>query len=87
MSCSWHWSVSRTFSNEAMHDQSMLKAVMSFISSSQQNTGQMAISMIFCIFINTQAPESIHTSNHTETSDMEMSCSINGRLLNLSVEE
>lgn len=77
----------RTFSSEAVHDQSVLKTAMSFISSSQQNTGQMAMLVIF-VFLLILKPQKVYTQVTTiETSDMEMSSPVNDRLLNISVEE
>lgn len=70
-----------------MHDQSVLKTAMSFISSSQQNTGQMAMLMIF-VFLLILKPQKVYTQvTTTETSDTETSSSVNDRLLNISVEE
>lgn len=77
----------RTFSSEAMHDQSVLKTAMSFISCSQQNTGQMAMLMIF-VFLLILKPQEVYTQvTTTETSATETSSPVNDRLLNISVEE
>lgn len=70
-----------------MHDQSVLKTAVSFISSSQQNTGQKAMLMIF-VFLLILKPQKVYTQVTTiETLDTESSSPVNDRLFNISVEE